>query len=53
MRLKNNFYNKKIKSIKRSVKSNKQLLKKGIAQLNRVRLMTKMKNRANAIKQRK
>ncbi len=52
MRLKNSLFNKKIKSIKKSVKSNKQLLKKGVAQLNRKRLIDKMKSRASAIRQR-
>ena len=53
MRLKNNIFNKKIKSIKKSVKANKQLLKRGIMSLKKTRLMEKMKNRAHAIKVRK
>lgn len=52
LRLKNSVFNKKIKSIKKSVKTNKQLLKKGVAHMNKVRLLAKMKTRANAIRQR-
>ncbi len=52
IRLKNSIFNKKIKSIKKSVKTNKQILKKGLAHLSKKRLVTKMKDRANAIKKR-
>lgn len=52
VRLKNNVFNKKIKSIKKSVKTNKQLLKKGATHVNKVRLLEKMKNRASAIRNR-
>ncbi len=52
LKLKNNFFNKKIKSIKKSVKDNKQIIKKGLAHLSRVRLVNKMKDRAVAIRNR-
>jgi hypothetical protein len=52
MKLKNNFFNKKIKSIKKSVKDNKQMIKKGVAHMNKMRLLAKMKNRASAIRTR-
>jgi uncharacterized protein (DUF2461 family) len=52
LKLKNNFYNKKIKNIKKSVKDNKQTIKKGLAHLSKVRLVAKMKNRAVAIRNR-
>lgn len=52
LKLKNNFYNKQIKGIKKSVKNNKQILKKGVAHLSKVRRLAKMKNRASAIKSR-
>lgn len=50
--MKNSIFNKKIKGIKKSVKNNKQILKKGLAHLSKVRLLSKMKDRANAIKKR-
>jgi hypothetical protein len=52
IKLKNNYFNKKIKSIKKSVKTNKQILKKGVAHLSKVRRLAKIKNRASAIKTR-
>ena len=52
IRLKNSIFNKKIKRIKKSVKSNKQILKKGLDHLSKVRLLAKMKDRAIAIKKR-
>jgi hypothetical protein len=52
IKLKNNYFNKKIQSIKKSVKTNKQIIKKGLAHLSKKRLLAKMKDRAVAIKNR-
>lgn len=53
LRLRNSYFNQKIKTIKKSVKVNKKLLEKGIAKFNKVRLLNKVKNRASAVRQRR
>jgi hypothetical protein len=52
IKLKNNYFNKKIQSIKKSVKTNKQIIRKGLAHFSKKRLLGKMKDRAVAIKNR-
>lgn len=52
LRLRNSYFNKKIKNIKRSVKQTKNLLEKGQAKLARLRYINKRKTRNLAIRKR-
>jgi hypothetical protein len=45
LRLRNSIFNQKIRGIKKSVKSNKNLLEKGEAKIARMRYLTKRRNR--------
>jgi hypothetical protein len=50
--LRNSYFNKKIKNIKKSVRQTKNLLEKGYAKLARMRYINKRKNRNLAIRKR-
>jgi len=50
--LRNSYFNKKIKNIKKSVKQTKNLIEKGYAKLARMRYINKRKNRNLAIRKR-
>lgn len=53
LRLRNSIFNKRIKTIKKSVKTTKKLLEKGVAKFNRTRTLNKLKLRAKAVKMRR
>jgi hypothetical protein len=53
MKLRNSRFNKKTKDINRSVKTNKKIIEKGNFKFNKIRFLKKVKQRAEAVKQRR
>lgn len=50
MKLRNSIYNKKVKTIDRTVRKNKKILEKGEHRISKMRLIQKLKCRADAMK---
>lgn len=53
MKLRNSVFNKKIKGIIESARKNKNIVKKGVDQIKRLRMSSKMRERAQKLKMRR